>query len=160
MKYDLKTFDFELPDIEGNKYRLLSLLKQKPVLLLFYKYNCPTCRFILPFVQRLYGRHSNQYAYFLAVAQDGIEETREMIAELNLNFPIALEPPPFNISRKYELVSVPTTILIGQDGTEILRFIGFQRVELEKLNFILPGLVQANQPLFSEYEEIPEVKPG
>jgi len=64
------------------------------------------------------------------------------------------------VSRKFDFAVVPTVILLNKDGSEIQRFIGFQKAELEQLNFILAGLDRLTESLFSRNEDIPALKPG
>jgi peroxiredoxin len=153
-------YDFELRDMENVTVKLSELLAEKPVLLVFFKHDCPTCRFTLPFIQRLYDRYSDDYACFLGIAQDNRQDTVNIVSELDLDFKIVMEPPPYDVSRRYELGSVPTVILINSDGAEISRFMGFQKGELEKLNYILPGLSAKELPLFAVDDDVPNVKPG
>ena len=45
---------FELAAIDGKSYSLQEGLKRGPVLAAFFKVNCPTCQYTLPFLERLY----------------------------------------------------------------------------------------------------------
>lgn len=160
VKYRSDIYDFELRDLEENTVKRAELLAEKPLLIVFFKHDCPSCRFTLLFIQRLYDRYSDDYACFLGIAQDNRQDTLNIVSELDLDFKIVMEPPPYDVSRRYELGSVPTVILVDSDGNEISRFMGFQRGELVKLNHLLPGLGTKGPPLFMEDEDIPDVKPG
>jgi len=158
--YDLDRFDLELPALDGGFCNLRDYLKKSPLLLVFYNHDCPTCGFIMPFVQNLYERYGDENARFFAIAQDNGPETREFAEKHGLSFNVLMDVRPYKFSRGFDFDVVPMIILVNIQGYEIQRFIGFQRAELEKLNYILAGLDSGVAPLFGQDYDIPEVKPG
>lgn len=158
--YDLEKFDLELPSTDGGSYNPLDYLKKSPLLLVFYKYDCPTCHMILPYVQNLFERYGDSKARFFAIAQDNGKETKEFAEKYGLGFRILIDSLPYKFSHRFDFSVVPTVILVDSQGHEIQRVIGLQRAELEKLNYILAGLDSKAEPLFGHDYDVPEVKPG
>jgi thiol-disulfide isomerase/thioredoxin len=158
--YDLEKFDMELPALDSGSYNPLDYLKNSPLLLVFYKHDCPTCGYIMPFVQNLYERYGDDKARFFAIAQDNSPETREFAKKYGLSLTVLMDSLPYKFSRRFDFSVVPTIILVNGQGYEIQRFIGFQRAELEKLNYILASLDSGITPLFGKNYDVPEVKPG
>lgn len=156
----VKKVDFELTSLEGKSFSLSERLGKSPVLLIFIKHDCPTCRFILPFIERLHKRYDREKADFIIIAQDEEPDIRGFVKENEVSIPVLPDQPPYKVSRQYDLAVVPTVLLLNKDGSEIQKFVGFQKAELEKLNFILAGLDRAPDSLFGGDEEIPEFKPG
>ncbi len=155
-----KKLDFELISLEGKKFSLSEELGKSPVLLIFIKHDCPTCHFILPFVERLYKRYGLNKAAFLIIAQDEEPDIRGFVKENEVSIPVMPDQRPYKVSRQFDLAVVPTVILLNRDGSEIQKFVGFQKAELEKLNFILAGLDRSPDSLFGRDDEVPEFKPG
>jgi peroxiredoxin len=114
----------------------------------------------MPFVQNLYERYNDDKARFFAIAQDNGPETREFAAKYGLGFKVLMDAQPYRFSQRFDFTVVPTIILVNNQGYEIQRFIGFQRAELEKLNYILASLDSGITPLFGKNYDVPEVKPG
>ena len=71
--------DFTLPTVEGKKVSLHSVLAKGPVVLVFFKINCPVCQYAIPYVDRVKGSPRLQV---YAVTQDDAEST----AEFNQDF--------------------------------------------------------------------------
>ncbi|HKY32590.1 MAG TPA: TlpA disulfide reductase family protein [Candidatus Polarisedimenticolia bacterium] len=132
----------------------------RPVLLAFYKDTCPTCRFTLPFVQRLHERAAPA-AMVAAVSQDGPESARAYAAELGLTLPVAVDGPRFPVSDAYGLVAVPTLVLIRPDGSVARASLGFQRDELAAMAADLERMAGlTGVPLYREGEHVPAFRPG
>jgi peroxiredoxin len=156
----MENIDFELPTVNGTKLGLSRQLGKSPVLLIFFKHNCPTCQLTLPYLERLYSRYGGSKAAFWAIAQDDEQEASKFAEDYGINYNILLDKKPYRVSRKFDFSIVPNVILLDRDGREIFRFMGFQKDELEKLNYVLAGLDNGTEPLFSESDDVPAVKPG
>ena len=156
----IENIDFELPTVKGSKLVLSRQLEKSPVLLIFFKHNCPTCQLTLPYLERLYSHYGDRRAAFWAIAQDDEPEASRFAEDYGINYNILLDRKPYKVSRKFDFNIVPNIILLERDGREIFRFMGFQKDELEKLNYVLAGLGNGAKPLFSQSDNVPAVKPG
>ncbi|MBD3218637.1 MAG: redoxin domain-containing protein [candidate division Zixibacteria bacterium] len=156
----IENIDFELPTVNGSKLSLSRQLERSPVLLIFFKHNCPTCQLTLPYLERLYSRYGDSKAAFWAIAQDDKPEASKFAEDYGINYNILLDKKPYKVSRNFDFNIVPNIILLDRDGGEIFRFMGFQKDELEKLNYVLAGLDKGAEPLFTGSDDVPAVKPG
>jgi peroxiredoxin len=156
----IRNIDFEIPSVGGELNKLSEQLEESPVLLIFFKHDCPTCEFTLPYLERIYSRYGDSKAVTWAVAQDSEKEAAEFADKYGLSYKVLVDRSPYEVSRKFDFNIVLAVILLDRDGSEILRFIGFQKAELEKLNYILAGLDNGTKPLFTASEDVPAVKPG
>lgn len=149
-----------LPHLNGSRLDIAGELARKPILLVFYKYNCPTCQFALPFIERLYRKYGDGKFKFIAVAQDNEPETAQFRREYGLNFDIALDKSPYEFSQMFDFQAVPAVYLISQDGRVWHKFESFQKSEFERLNRELADSGETLKPLFGMNEDIPALKPG
>jgi peroxiredoxin len=150
---------FELSGIDGQSYSLDEGLQHGPVLLIFFKVSCPTCQYMLPFLDRLHQRLPG--ARIWGVSQDNERASRLFGDEFGVTFPILIDEEPWDVSDAYGLTHVPTYLLIGSDGRVELSGDGFVRKDLLSIqdSFVRQFAVTL-PPLFGSKEKIPEFKPG
>jgi len=133
----------------------------KPVLVVFFKESCPTCRFTLPFVQRLHEHVGPRGGRILGVSQDGSAGARSLAAELRLSFPIGVDGPGFPVSEAWGLVAVPTIYLVDAGGFVLRGSAGFHRADLEEMAADLASAVGSAPPvLYRGHESVPAMKAG
>ncbi len=157
---NLKEIDFSLRTYDGLEFKLARALRESPVLLVFFKHDCPTCQFTMPFIERLHKRFENGELQVFGVAQDEPGKAVQFISEYGISFPVLVDNKPYVASRKFDFNVVPTTILLDENGNRITQFMGFQKDELEKLNYILAGIKHSPEPVFTAQDDVPAVKPG
>jgi thiol-disulfide isomerase/thioredoxin len=88
----------------------------KVVLLNFWATWCGPCRVEMPFFERTYAEFKDEDFVVLAVDFDEpIEAVRAFQEELNLNFPILLDPGG-EVQRTYRVLGYPTSVLIDREG--------------------------------------------
>jgi cytochrome c biogenesis protein CcmG/thiol:disulfide interchange protein DsbE len=109
--------DFSLQTPGGDTYTLADL-RGKPVLINLWTSWCPPCRAEMPALERVYKEYRDQGFEILAVnstSQDSQQDAVSFAEELGLTFPILLDPTG-EISRLYQLSSLPTSFFVGKDG--------------------------------------------
>ena len=150
--------DFSLPRLANGKERLYSDDARLTVLV-FYKFSCPTCQLALPYINKIYEAYRNDVR-FLAIAQDGPEKTQQFITDYGLTLPVLLDESPYPVSRQYQLVSVPSILLINPDHT--IRYSGEGFVKQELLNLADVLAEKSGKPQIELFgsESVPEFKPG
>lgn len=128
--------------------------------LVFFKVDCPTCRFTLPFLERLHARLSRAGLFLLGVSQDDAAATAAFADRLGIGFPIALDPPPYAASRARSVEFVPTIVAAGGDAERTI--VGFDKAALETLAFDLAARLGAERTdLFTAAEaSLPPFRPG
>ena len=110
-----KAHDFEIETFDGEMLRL-SDLEGKVVVLNFWASWCPPCRWEMPFFEEMHQEYKDQGVVFLGVAiSDTLENARGFAESTGVTYPIGLDTTS-EISRNYNVVSLPTTFFIGREG--------------------------------------------
>ena len=110
-----KAYDFEIETFDGEMLRL-SDLEGKVVVLNFWASWCPPCRWEMPFFEEMHQEYEDQGVVFLGVAiSDTLENARGFAESTGVTYPIGLDTTG-EISRNYNVVSLPTTFFIGREG--------------------------------------------
>jgi len=101
----------------------LDQLAGRPVLLNFWATWCVPCRAELPALAAVAADHTN-----LAVVAVNMQEEADLAAafldRIDVNLPTALDQDGA-IARRFGVVNLPTTILIGPDGAIVARHVGY-----------------------------------
>jgi peroxiredoxin len=115
--------EFKLITYLGDEVKL-SDLKGSPVLVNFWATWCQPCRLEMPNLQGRFEQYHPDI-YVLAVNFDEPADLVQSFAEeLNLTFPILLDPGG-RIQSLYQIRGYPTTFLIDSDGIIRVIHIGF-----------------------------------
>jgi len=109
------TPDFNYMDITGRKGSIQGL-KGKVVLIRFWANWCPYCKFEMPRIDRFYQLLSNKgFEVIAANVGDSVEIVETFTAEMNLHFPMILDPQG-KLARSYGVKGIPTNFLIDRQG--------------------------------------------
>jgi peroxiredoxin len=88
---------------------------------------CGPCRVEMPSIQALYDHYKDRGFTVLAVSIDAgpgyTEKVREFVAELELTFPILLDPDG-RITKAFQTIGVPETFVLDREGRIVKRVIG------------------------------------
>jgi len=95
----------------------------------------------------------------IGVAEDDEADLAPLAQELELTFPIALEPPPYTTSTAYEVMTVPTLFFVRDDACVELESAGFARAEVLEIARRAAALA-GTAPVTSFLDGIPEFRPG
>jgi cytochrome c biogenesis protein CcmG/thiol:disulfide interchange protein DsbE len=109
--------DFTLKATDGKTYTLSELRGQAVIINLWATW-CPPCRAEMPAIQKLYDEYKDQGLVVLAVnstVQDDATAIAPFIAQYGLTFPILLDENG-DVTRAYQLRSLPSSYFIGRDG--------------------------------------------
>jgi len=131
-----------------------------PALLVFFETECPTCRLILPYLQRLSDSLGENGFRIIGISQDPEPQTRELVEQLAISFPVALDRELI-VSRQYDPTAVPTLFLLDADGHIEQTQIGFDKTQLNQIASRLSQLL-GGEPLTiaDAYDGVPDSKPG
>jgi peroxiredoxin len=154
---------FSLKALDGKEYSLQQLMRQGPVVAVFFKVSCPVCQFTFPFLERLHKRYGSEGATFAGISQDDARATKEFIKEFGVTFPVLLDEKQngYVASNAYGLTNVPTIFLIEPDGTVKISCMGFDKKDLESIaGELAERKKMARAPLFRPDESVPANKPG
>lgn len=150
-----KAPEFELRDLNGQPFRLTDELARGPVLLAFFKADCPVCQFTFPFLERLHRNGSGAVRFF-AVSQDGARDSEEFNRECGVSFPTLLDEgrKGYPVSNAFGISVVPSAFLIEPDGTISWVMESFRKRELEELG------TRVGAAAFQPGERVPDYRPG
>jgi peroxiredoxin len=129
-------------------------------MLVFYKEDCPTCRFALPYFDRLLARCRDRGVTGYLIAQEDAVTAAAVARELGLTTPQLLDASPYRVSRRYHILSVPTLLVINEKGiiTDVVP--AFLRHDLERVAATLSCEKPSQRPLFEPAEAVPELRAG
>ncbi len=69
--------DFAVTGLDGRSHRLTEALKSGPLVLAFYKVDCPTSQFTFPFIQQIVSQAGKDKSWTIwGISQDDAQETR------------------------------------------------------------------------------------
>lgn len=150
-----------LKTTDGRSVALAEALKKGPVLAVFFKVNCPTCQFTLPFAERIHSAYSGAKFTVWGVSQNNASESREFMAHYGVDFPVLIDDSGYSASNKYGLTNVPSLFLISPDGKVQISSVGFTKADMETM---AAEAARASgkpvAPLFKPGEIVPDHKPG
>jgi peroxiredoxin len=104
----------ELPGLRGGRVRLADL-RGRPVVLNFWASWCPPCLAEMPEFQRVHRQLGDRVA-FLGVNQRDQRAAEQLARSSGVTYPLAVDPA----GRAFDAfggLGMPTTVLIGADGT-------------------------------------------
>lgn len=149
------------PEGWPSRVSLDSLLRRGPAVLSFVKETCGTCRFALPFLNRVFLRYPDSRVSLAVMAQEAAPAARRMVRELKLQLPVLLDSPPYPVSRAYRVDFVPTFYWVTGEGRIGQVVEAFRSAGLESLNARVAELAGvAGRDLFGPEEGVPEFRPG
>jgi peroxiredoxin len=115
--------DFTLPDLHGTQISLKHY-RGKLVFLNFWATWCIPCREEMPAMEQLHQTFQSQGLAILAVdLKEGPEKVKAFFDQYGLSFTALLDESG-SVFRDYAVMGLPTTYLIGRDGTLLARGVG------------------------------------
>jgi cytochrome c biogenesis protein CcmG, thiol:disulfide interchange protein DsbE len=110
--------EFSLADPKGKVFSLAQL-RGKAVLVNVWATWCPPCRQEMPTIEDYYRQYRDKGLVVLGVnatSQDDPLNIAPFIEDYNLTFPTPLDETG-DVTRKYEVRSLPSSFFINRDGT-------------------------------------------
>ncbi len=134
----LKTYDWQLIDMQGNTINVNSL-EDKVIIVNFWATWCPPCIAEMPAFQNLYNDYQNKVE-FLFVANDDESKVRKFITDKNYTFPVYFA----KTKRLEELQSnsLPTTYIISKKGEIVVDKTGAADWNSKKIRDLIDGLLE------------------
>ncbi len=150
--------EFELPSVTAGPVRLADLRAQGPVLVLFVAQECPTCALTLRRLAPLVAELQQAGVGVTAVFEDPLEVAARTARQAKFAGPVLAQPSPYEVSRRYQLVSVPTLVLVDSRGRQVQRVVGWDAAGIGRLLGVACASVGASALMVSVQE--PRRKPG
>ena len=101
-------------------------------LLAILQTDCPTCRLITPYLNKLAGNAGP----VTAISQDAEDATREFVRQMEVRFPVERDPG-FEISKRLGVVTVPTLYVLDEHGRVVRQEPGFDKSALNEIAAML-----------------------
>ncbi|MBI3654620.1 MAG: TlpA family protein disulfide reductase [Acidobacteria bacterium] len=132
----------------------------KPVLLIFFESDCPTCHLTIPYLNRLTQELGNPSPVVLGISQDDEKVTRELMRQLAIAFPVALDSE-LQVTKAFDPIAVPTLFLINGDGEILDTQSAFAKTDLNRLAAKLCRALNREPIVIAEkFDGNPDTKPG
>jgi len=122
---------FELPTNEGGVK--LENYRGKVVYLDFWASWCGPCRESFPWMNAMQSKFGTQGLQIIGINVDAkIEDGQRFLAKLPASFVVPFDPAG-TIPRLYGVKGMPTSIVIGRDGTVVSQHTGFKKADQSEL---------------------------
>jgi peroxiredoxin len=105
----------ELPGLRGGRVRLADL-RGRPVVLNFWASWCPPCAAEMPEFQRVHQRLGDRVAFLGVNQRDQAQAAEQLARSSGVTYPLAVDPAGQAFDA-FGGLGMPTTVLIGADGT-------------------------------------------
>lgn len=156
--------DFTLPIPAGGRFDSLESRRKGALLIALFKTECPTCKFALPFVQRLYtlfSEPSGGRLQVVGISQDDTEATHAFVEQYGLTFPV-LPDRALEATEAYRITHVPDLYLMGPEVTVWKAVLGgFHREGYNDLARVAAGAAGLDySPLIRPEDRAPLLRPG
>jgi thiol-disulfide isomerase/thioredoxin len=129
-----------------------------PVGLFFYKVTCPTCQLAAPKMAAFERAYPGRV---MGIGQDPQDVLETFGEHHGMAIGSREDRPPYDVSNAYGIVSVPTIVLVGEDGT-VRDIVGAWH--REGFNRVSGGIAEAlglEPAVISDPSDgLPEWKPG
>jgi peroxiredoxin len=140
-KLDQPAPDFTLKTLSGENLKL-SEQAGNVVLVNFWASWCGPCRKEMPLLNDLHNKYKALgFAVWGVNVEEQSREARSFLADSPVDFPILLDNTN-SVSKLYGVIAMPTTVVIGRNGS--LRYVhkGYQVGDEEKYRKIVKKLVR------------------
>jgi hypothetical protein len=122
--------DRALPRPDGPPVALAELLDGgRRTLLVFVHAECPTCSLTL----RRLSVHSDGDVTVVAVAEEEPVAAARLARRTGIGFEVLAEPAPYELSRAFEVETVPTAVLLESSGAVVDTVVGWDAAAYERL---------------------------
>jgi thiol-disulfide isomerase/thioredoxin len=129
-----------------------------PVGLFFYKVTCPTCQLAAPTMSGFERAYPGRV---VGVGQDP-QDVLEAFGEVHGMGIRSLEDrPPYDVSNAYGIVSVPTLVVVGEDGVVLHTVGAWDREGFNRASELIASALGVRPVTISaEGDGRPDFKPG
>jgi hypothetical protein len=145
--------EFALKDLAGEERKFPF---GRPSLLCFVKEDCQTCQMTMPLIEATHGAFASKVDV-VAIGQDA-EGNANLVAAHQMKTPM-LDDSALRVSFDYDLDTVPTIILAAPDGSEMRRFVGFDKPDWQAMMTELARLSGNDEPRI-DWVKYPQQRPG
>jgi thiol-disulfide isomerase/thioredoxin len=116
---------FHLTALNHPGFETISLdsLQGQPVLLSFFATWCTSCRQEIPLFRSASARYNDRVQFILVNMGEPASKVRQYIQELQLPFPVLLDPD-YTLERPYQVRGLPTSYFLDPQGRIVDQYLG------------------------------------
>ncbi len=132
-----------LENLDGSTFSLEETLKEGPVVLDFWATWCKPCIKALPKLQTLSEEFAKRRVQVLTINVDGprnLPKVRPFLQRHKLTLPVLLDNTN-EVLKQFQLVGMPATLIIREDGTVFYKHQGYRPGSEEKIRAKLDELL-------------------
>lgn len=156
--------DFELPSLQGERYRLSELVGKKVIVISFWNQACKPCRKEMPELQKLYEELKDKGLEILSINTDGPSElpgVKPYVMRSGYTFPVLLDSEARVVKLYNPRQILPYTLLINLEGRVVFTHVGYNSGDVDELKGkILPLLPSSGAATPAGEGPGGEAKPG
>jgi peroxiredoxin len=117
--------NFTLKDTAGNNMRL-SELRGNVVLINFWASWCGPCRQEMPLLDELYTQYKPLGFTILGVnVEENSADAKDLLEKIPVSFPVLFDNEN-KVSKMYNVVAMPSTVIVDRDGNMRYVHLGYQ----------------------------------
>jgi peroxiredoxin len=125
--------DFKLRDLNQKTFSLSSYRGKQPVLLLFWTTWCPFCQMEIKNLKNMYPQLVKEgWELFAIDVGESSRKVENAVKSLALNFKVLLDEDG-STSNSYEIIGVPTYVIIDSKGRIVFKDHYFPKEKYKKL---------------------------
>lgn len=120
--------NFWLPDLFSGKQIKLSDYRGKVVIVDFWATWCGPCRMELPDFVKLHQKYKSKGFSMIGVSLDqgSVDSVKNFVTQWKMSYPVVMDHTGEVSSAYGGIRSIPTSLLIGKDGTVREAFVGYR----------------------------------
>ncbi|MFT5501938.1 MAG: cytochrome c biogenesis protein CcmG/thiol:disulfide interchange protein DsbE [Woeseiaceae bacterium] len=119
------------PDFDLAQYR------GKVVVVDFWASWCVPCRRSFPWLNEMHEKYADDGLVIVGVNMDASDtDAQTFLAEFPALFQI-INDPDGDLAREYDVIAMPSSYVIGRDGTQVARHLGFKVKRQEEYEALL-----------------------
>ena len=134
-----KVGDFTLNDLDGNPVTISEL--DGLIILDFWATWCPPCKVEIPYLQSFHEEFGSKGLYVVGISNEQEPIQRKFIEDMKTDGVeityILLVDADGSVTREYGIRSIPTTIFVKPDLTQIEKEVGFRPEYAQKFRSII-----------------------
>ena len=137
---------FKIKDLTGRTLDLDELRRGGPVLLDFWATWCKPCLVAIPEIQALHKKYGSQGLSVIGISVDGprnYSKVRPFVSRLGIKYRVAADQDG-RLQQLYQVVAMPTAILIDRDGRIAAVRVGFRPGEGAELEAKIKELLASS----------------